>query len=89
MKCCGSQTTSIVPKAIVPKAIVPRPEGRVPNAAREAAVAFDTLVLREAFKPLAKALGFYGDMVVDAAVQQLARSVAAATLVPPSLESVP
>jgi hypothetical protein len=41
---------------------------------RAAAAQFAGLLLQEAFKPLAKALGFYGDIVVSASAQAIARS---------------
>ena len=65
MKCFGSQTTSTVPSEsnVAPK-----------RAARDAAASFEALLVREAFAPLAKAMGFYGDTVVAAAAQAIARS---------------
>lgn len=47
---------------------------------REAAVAFDALLLAQAFGPLGKAMGFYGDMVVDLAAQSVARTLAAGSI---------
>ena len=65
MKCFGSQTTSIVPSD---SNIAPQ------RATRDAAASFEALLVREAFAPLAKAMGFYGDTVVAAAAQAIARS---------------
>lgn len=62
MKCCGSQTTYIVPKA------------PAPSRAREVAAQFDALLLNVAFKPLASALGFYGEIVVGTVSQAVARA---------------
>ncbi len=59
MKCCGSPTTSTVLDA--------------PGRAREVAAAFNALLFGEAFKPLAKAMGFYGDTVVGLVTQTMAR----------------
>ncbi len=58
MKCCGSPTTSTVPNA---------------SRAREVAAAFNALLVAEAFKPLAKAIGFYGDTVVGLVAETMAR----------------
>jgi hypothetical protein len=62
MKCFESQTTSIA-RSTAPQ-----------HAVRDAAASFEALVVREAFAPLAKAIGFYGDTVVAAAAQAMARS---------------
>jgi hypothetical protein len=45
--------------------------------AREVAVQFETLLFKEAFAPLAKALGFSGDAVVAAVVQSMTRGAGA------------
>jgi hypothetical protein len=67
MKCCGSQTTSTAPE----------PAGaHTPN--RELAAQFAALLFKEAFAPLAKAIGFYGDFVVAAAAQSTFRESGAA-----------
>ena len=63
MKCCGSQTTFTVPKL--------RSE---PERAREVAADFNALLIDAAFKPLASALGFYGDLVVGTAARAIARA---------------
>ena len=62
MKCCGSQTISTVLS----------PE-RTPARAREVAAAFNALLIGVAFKPLASAMGFYGELVVGSASQAIAR----------------
>ena len=59
MKCCGLPTTSTVPNV---------------SRLREAAAAFSALLFGEAFKPLAKAMGFYGDSVIGLAAQSMARN---------------
>ena len=62
MKCFGSQITSIVPNPAYGRSV------------RDAAASFEALLVREAFAPLAKAMGFYGDTVVAAAAQAIARN---------------
>jgi hypothetical protein len=42
-------------------------------AARDAAAQFAGLLIQGAFRPLATALGFYGDVVVASVAQSLAR----------------
>jgi hypothetical protein len=76
MKCCGSQTTSIVPE---------RAHARTPN--RELAAQFAALLFKEAFAPLAKAIGFYGDFVVAAAAQSTFRK-SGATLTGPFAQAI-
>ncbi len=63
MKCCGSPITSTVPNVAV-----------APSRARDVAAQFDALLASAAFKPLASAMGFYGDLVVNAASQAIARN---------------
>jgi hypothetical protein len=67
MKCCASPITSTAPNAgeTGRDATVP---------AREAASQFNALLIQIAFKPLATALGFYGDLVVGTVSQTMARS---------------
>jgi hypothetical protein len=43
------------------------------STAREVAAQFEALLFKDAFAPLAKAMGFYGDAVVAAAVQSMTR----------------
>ena len=50
-----------------------RPEGATSDA-REAAAQFDALLLAAALKPVASALGFYGDLVVGTVTRDVARS---------------
>ncbi len=64
MRCCGSPTTSTAPSA----AAVSGENAR----AHEAAVAFEGLMLRQCLAPLAKPLGFYGDLVLGACTQAVA-----------------
>ena len=63
MKCCESPIISIVPKS---RSEAPR--------SREAAAQFAALLMEAAFKPLAAAIGFYGDLVVGTAAQSVARA---------------
>jgi hypothetical protein len=68
MKCCGSQTTYTVPNAhAVPDAQAARQRGR------EAAADFNALLIGVAFKPLATAMGFYGELVVGRVSRAVAR----------------
>jgi hypothetical protein len=71
MRCCGSPTTSTVPEPA---------HARTPN--RELAAQFAALLFKEAFAPLAKAMGFYGDLVVAAAAQSTFRDCGAAVTGP-------
>ncbi len=43
------------------------------NAARAVAADFEGLILQSAFAPLAKSMGFYGDVVVGIATRALVR----------------
>ncbi len=59
--------------------ILPIDSGRPAPAAlatpaREAAVQFAGLLIQAAFRPLASALGFYGDVVVASVAQSMARA---------------
>ncbi len=62
MKCCGSQIISTVPSLV-----------KAPARAREVASQFNALLIDVAFKPLATAMGFYGELVVGSASQAIAR----------------
>ncbi len=62
MRCCASQTISTVPNAAPPS-----------SRAREVAARFDALLMAAAFKPLAAAIGYYGDLVVGVATQAMVR----------------
>ena len=62
MRCCGSPTTSTVPNA-----------EPAPRRGREVAAEFNALLIEVAFKPLASAMGFYGELVVGSASQAIAR----------------
>jgi hypothetical protein len=55
MRCCGLLTTSTA-----------RPAAATGDETRAAARAFEALLLRTAFQPLAKPLGFFGEIAVDA-----------------------
>ncbi len=41
---------------------------------RDAAATFGAMLMREAFAPIAKSLGFYGDTLVGLVAQKMARS---------------
>ncbi len=71
MKCCGSPTTSIVRDASVASRRADPDRG---DTAREVAAQFEALLIREAFAPLAKAIGFYGESAVTVAAQAMARA---------------
>ena len=58
MRCCASPTTSTAPDPPL----------------REAATQFAALLYQQAFAPLAVSLGFFGETVVAAASQSLARA---------------
>ena len=68
MKCCASQTISTASQA-----------GRVVTESGrggdEASVAFTALLTSLTLRPLAKPLGFYGETVVDACAQSIARAL--------------
>ncbi len=63
MKCCASPITSTARNA-------PADVAR----SRAAAAQFAALLMNAAFKPLAAAIGFYGDLVVGTATQSIARA---------------
>ena len=62
MRCSASPTTCIAERPA-------RPAAQGPGAAP-----FASLLLAMVLRPLAKPLGFYGDIVVDACAQSIARS---------------
>ncbi len=70
MKCCASQTTSTAPDGVG----VQRPSAQGGDA-RVVAAQFEAMLVNFALAPVAKSLGFYGDIVTDA----VARAVAAGT----------
>ncbi|GAC1308920.1 MAG: hypothetical protein NVSMB21_14870 [Vulcanimicrobiaceae bacterium] len=59
MKCCESQITSIARSGATPRT-------------RDVAASFNALLFAQAFAPLAKAMGFYGDTVVALAARRMA-----------------
>lgn len=71
MKCFGTQTPILAPGA---RGGQSDSSVEARRAVRDAAASFEALLVREAFAPLAKAMGFYGDTVVAAAAQSVARS---------------
>jgi len=64
MRCCASPTTSIAAE----------PGTRERSQRREAAAAFAAELLRAAFAPLVRPLGFFGEAVVDAVALSAARA---------------
>ncbi len=70
----GSAPDVTVNLYVPPPRLMQAPAATVPATAREAAAQFAALLTAAAFKPLATALGFYGDIVVDGVAQSLARS---------------
>jgi hypothetical protein len=62
MKCCGSPITSTAPNTEPARA-----------RGRDVAADFNALLIGVAFKPLAAAMGFYGDLVVGTASRAIAR----------------
>lgn len=68
MKCCGSPTISTVRNIAAPSS----PGCKGAARAREVAAAFEGMLLREAFAPLAKPMGFYGDLVLEAGSRAIA-----------------
>jgi hypothetical protein len=73
MRCCGSPTTSTADARVEPPSSSGVRAHDVSDA-REAAAAFTALLLRIALEPLAKPLGFYGDVAVDACARAMARN---------------
>jgi hypothetical protein len=63
MKCCASPTTSTAPNSRASRVDAPNP----PNAL----AFFEALLLSTALKPVAKALGFYGEYVVERCAQDV------------------
>lgn len=65
MRCCASPITSTAERrAIAPSTVAAQPEKE----------AFATLLLGIALKPLAKPLGFFGDVAVEACARAVAHS---------------
>ncbi len=62
MNCCGMQTGGAGALAA----------GAASGRAHETAVAFEGMLLRECLAPLAKPMGFYGDIVLGACTQAIA-----------------
>jgi hypothetical protein len=56
----------------------PRIDAETIRTPRDAAVAFEGLLVATAFAPLAKAMGFYGDLVVASAARAVARDAGGA-----------
>jgi len=65
MRCSGSPTTCIAAEPSLPRA--------TSSPAKEAATQFEAMLFRIALEPLGKALGFFGDVAVDASALALAR----------------
>ena len=71
MRCCASPTISTAEATLLP--LVSRKAH--PDAERDGAVAFTALLTSIALRPLAKPLGFYGDIVIDACALGMARAM--------------
>lgn len=81
MKCCGSPTTSIARNVVAPR-VASGDASAFSAAVRDRAqvvAGVEAIVMRAAFAPLAKAMGFYGDLVVAAALDGLTRTSARGT----------
>ena len=74
MRCFASPTTSIANAPAPPCVDLGSGQG---GAAR---IAFGALLVEMALKPLAKPLGFYGDMVVEACAVGVARTLPSSLL---------
>jgi hypothetical protein len=70
MRCCALPTTSI---AEAPPAVGVAPSAALPHDAR---AAFDALLVGMVLRPIAKPLGFYGEIVVDTCAAAIARALA-------------
>lgn len=65
MRCSASPTTCTVSAP------------RIHEPSAQAAGVFTEMLVRLAFRPLARPLGFYGDVVIDACARTMARSLEA------------
>jgi hypothetical protein len=66
----------MLPSIVRPSASPSRePASPAPSADREVAAQFEALLLRTALAPVAKAMGFYGDLVVSEATRDIARGL--------------
>jgi hypothetical protein len=54
--------------------VIPPIAGSPDGGARAVSADFEALILQSAFAPLAKSMGFYGDVVVGIATRALLRS---------------
>jgi len=75
MKCCASQTTFTVPERTNVQPASAQGAAAGAGDARAVAAQFEALLVSFALAPVAKSLGFYGDVVTGA----VARAVAAGT----------
>jgi|HubBroStandDraft_6_1064221.scaffolds.fasta_scaffold1182312_2 hypothetical protein len=66
MRCCASPTTCTGRSSS---------SEAPPSADRDAAAAFGAMILEFALRPLAKPLGFYGEMVVNECALRIARTL--------------
>ncbi len=65
MRCSASPTTCIAPKTGIAE------RAAVGSRAKEAASQFEAMLFSKALAPVAKAMGFYGDLVVAAATHAM------------------
>ncbi len=54
--------------------MIPPIPGSLDGGARAVSADFEALILQSAFAPLAKSMGFYGDVVVGIATRAIVRS---------------
>lgn len=54
--------------------MIPPIAGSLDGGARAVSADFEALILQSAFAPLAKSMGFYGDVVVGIATRAIVRS---------------
>jgi hypothetical protein len=71
MRCCQSPARTVAHDADTRR-----------SGAREVAAQFEALLFREAFAPLSKAMGFYGDIVTGVVAQAMVRGAGAALTAP-------
>jgi hypothetical protein len=71
MRCCQSPANAVVHDSDARR-----------SGAREVAAQFEALLFREAFAPLSKAMGFYGDIVAGVVAQAMVRGAGAGLTAP-------
>ncbi len=73
MKCCGSPITSTARNVIPGEKLLTGQTAPPGSAPREVAAQFEALLMKSVFAPVARALGFYGDLVVGEVATAVAR----------------